>query len=316
MFNRRVLKDWLHDTFLPIFLFRGIVEGEVNPILNYDNRYISRKDFQYMLYELQANGGQPLTIDEVLYWKESTDKRWPKRSYAVAFSDGLESIYSIAAPILDDMAVPAIFYIVSSHITSGLMSWEEQVKYCLMSIEGKGTINLPISERALTVESTDSKVGAAIKIMEELYSKETKGNLTEKHLLIDSYVRDLFNRNKVKYIAKSKDPAFNKLSWEQINDLVGNPLFTIGGHGANHRVLSYLTRMEALKEINTCRNEVEDQIGYKVRHFSYPGGQDIHYNKQVIELLLGCGIKSCTNTMAKPNIIALDNYNLRMVPVG
>jgi len=316
MFNRRVLKDWLSETFLPIFLFHGIVEEDDYPIENHESKHLPRKDFQRMLYELKGAGGNALSLGEVLYYKESSDKRWPKRSFAITFDDGFESAYSLASHILEDMEIPATFFIVPNFIEGSSMDWSEQLDYCLSNI-GKGTVNLPITERNIVLDSTSSKVGALIKIKEQLLSKEVRGgDLEEKHLFIEEYVRDVFSRNKMTYADSAESPLHNKMSWGQVKELSENPLFTIGGHGANHIPLAFLRRMDALKEINTCRNMIEDNTGEMIKYFSYPGGEDFHYNKEVVSLMTGCGIRACFNSEAKPNVIEIGNYDFRRVPVA
>jgi peptidoglycan/xylan/chitin deacetylase (PgdA/CDA1 family) len=52
-----------------------------------------------------------------------------------------------------------------------------------------------------------------------------------------------------------------------------DPLVTIGGHTMNHKPLGKLTEEKIRQEIEGSVARIEEQIGKKVEHFSYPFGR-------------------------------------------
>ena len=49
-------------------------------------------------------------MDEVVFIKKNNQKI-SKKSFVITFDDGFENNYSIAAPVLDDLNIPATFSI-------------------------------------------------------------------------------------------------------------------------------------------------------------------------------------------------------------
>jgi peptidoglycan/xylan/chitin deacetylase (PgdA/CDA1 family) len=66
------------------------------------------------------------------------------------------------------------------------------------------------------------------------------------------------------------------LSTPELRELSNN--FEIGSHTMSHKFLKHVSIYEALYEINKGKNLLEDQLGYPVQGFCYPGGsyQPVH----------------------------------------
>jgi hypothetical protein len=60
----------------------------------------------------------------------------------------------------------------------------------------------------------------------------------------------------------------------------------IGGHTVNHIYLNKLSELEAKKEINNCKTELEQLTGKEVKAFCFPGGK---YSKRDIDLVSEAG---------------------------
>jgi peptidoglycan/xylan/chitin deacetylase (PgdA/CDA1 family) len=50
-------------------------------------------------------------------------------AFVLTFDDGFENNYTIAAPILLRLNVPAIFYITTDYIEKNMMSWIDLIEY-------------------------------------------------------------------------------------------------------------------------------------------------------------------------------------------
>ena len=62
------------------------------------------------------------------------------------------------------------------------------------------------------------------------------------------------------------------MNWDEVRSLAADPLVTIGAHTRRHFALAKLTEAEARAEMADGVRELEQQLGRKVTHFSYPYG--------------------------------------------
>jgi len=99
------------------------------------------------------------------------------------------------------------------------------------------------------------------------------------------------------------------LIWEQIKEMDRDPICTIGAHTLSHPRLSELSYEEALKEIVESRNRLEEKLGHKVNHFSYPYGD---YNTDTIDIVKQCGFAS--NLRAWGGTIRKGDFSMLELP--
>ncbi len=67
---------------------------------------------------------------------------------------------------------------------------------------------------------------------------------------------------------------------------------TIGVHSHNHFVLSELPFERAKEEIYICSDRLEQALGQKLKHFSYPFGMRRHFSPELREYCLDIGFES------------------------
>ncbi|MBQ3709560.1 MAG: polysaccharide deacetylase family protein [Bacteroidales bacterium] len=60
------------------------------------------------------------------------------------------------------------------------------------------------------------------------------------------------------------------LTWDQIRLMVSEGLCTVGSHGVSHTALSLLPEKRAFRELTVSKHRLEEMLGVKVNHFSYP----------------------------------------------
>ena len=63
----------------------------------------------------------------------------PDFSFSITFDDGFENNYSIARPILEKLSIPATFYVSTNLIDKNLMTWIDQIEYCIDQINSKNS---------------------------------------------------------------------------------------------------------------------------------------------------------------------------------
>jgi peptidoglycan/xylan/chitin deacetylase (PgdA/CDA1 family) len=65
-------------------------------------------------------------------------------------------------------------------------------------------------------------------------------------------------------------PSTSALTWSQLRECVDTGLVTVGAHTHSHCDLSRASNDEAERELRTCKELVEDELGVECKHFAYP----------------------------------------------
>jgi len=67
-------------------------------------------------------------------------------------------------------------------------------------------------------------------------------------------------------------PAARPLTWDQVNDMLGSGLVTLGAHTHTHRDLRRLSSDQIEEDLETCDRLIEHNTGIRPEHFTYPFG--------------------------------------------
>jgi peptidoglycan/xylan/chitin deacetylase (PgdA/CDA1 family) len=104
--------------------------------------------------------------------------------------------------------------------------------------------------------------------------------------------------------AKAAGPA---LDWDQIAEMQSSGLVTLGAHTHNHVRPDHLT----VDEIEACDATIENRLGLRPRHFTYPWGIPVPH----IEAELRRRYRSSSTGRLGRNVPGTDFARLRRVPV-
>ena len=106
---------------LTILLYHGVTNSISKGIENHAGKHMEEKNFAKQMKYIR-NKCSPISIDEYLFYCENkTDL--PPNPVVVSFDDGFKNNYSVAAPILDEFQIPAVFYISSGVVNTNMMFW-------------------------------------------------------------------------------------------------------------------------------------------------------------------------------------------------
>lgn len=101
----------------------------------------------------------------------------------------------------------------------------------------------------------------------------------------------------------------NYLSKNELADLAGHPLVTIGSHGMTHRHFSRMTRDEAKDELSVSKSFLEEITGKPVDLFAYPFGD---CDQTAEELAEETGYKAAWSVWNGTN----SRYSQWRIPIG
>lgn len=99
----------------------------------------------------------------------------------------------------------------------------------------------------------------------------------------------------------------NGLTWEQLEELARSGLMTIGNHTHHHVPPDQLTE----NELDACSNRIEDRLGVRPHHFTYPWGTPV----AAAEPWLRARFRSATTGTLGRNHPGDDPMRLKRVPV-
>lgn len=187
-------------------------------------------------------------------------KKKTKPFCLLTFDDGKKINAEESAPALEEMGIPAIFYLVTDHVSNGLPLWFDR--------------------RRAVVRSSGYEP-------DELKPKKLKKLSLER-------INKRLNRFCKKYSVEPDmtDPMIACMSWDDARNLVKKG-FTIGAHTKTHPILPNESFTTAEDEICGSINAVKKNIGAACSTFAFPNG---NYTDSLAEYAMTCGIKTVMTT--------------------
>jgi peptidoglycan/xylan/chitin deacetylase (PgdA/CDA1 family) len=289
---------------LAIFLFHGVITRRRHEVRNYTGKHLTVERFVSVLKSLKE-AGHPVSLDQIVE-SRLNGTPLPKRAFAITFDDGFDNNYSVAAPILHEMRVPATFYVTTGFIDANGSSWIDLIEY---AVERVSPCRVTLPHAGIDGVYT----GRAEKLQFlDLIRKNVKSDPR-----LDPYevALDIWKQLGVTSMDPDRD-LDQKMSWKQVAELDQDPLFAVGGHGHTHRILSYLDECDLESEVVTSCNLLIKHLGHPVRHYSYPEGLETCYSDRVIAVLRRHGIQCAPTALDGINGSDVGLFHLRRIMVA
>lgn len=295
-----------YENELVILLYHGVTESESQGIENFSGKHIAAEDFARQMAFIKRNCSV-LSVDEVVSLTES-GKPYPKRPVLVSFDDGFLNNATVAAPILVEQEVPAVFYVCPGMMDTRLMFWVDKIECCINTTTvDRVTLALGNETASFDLDSPEQQVHAVTEI--KGYCKQATADERERVL------SRLMEQTRV---VPSADMAANyrMMAWDDVRALHENPLFTIGGHTLYHDIMTSNPLEKVMCDTRTALGLLEYNLGERPRHYSYPEGQESHFNQAVIQLLRDEGIVCCPSALHGVNSPGMSLFHLQRIMVG
>lgn len=292
----------LSDDQCAIFLLHGVTRHSNYQVRNYTRKHILQAEFIRFLEDL-CRSGTPISLDDFLGAKE-TRSSLPKRSFVLTFDDGFENNYSVAAPILDEKRIPAVFYVSTRLIDENQMSWIDKIEHCFEKV-AKGELQLPWKGAPLRFNTAAQKI--------ELL-KEIRAHVkTDQSINTDATADSIFDQLGLVHIHSSGDPLDQKMSWRQVEELHNSKLFRVGGHSHNHVNMAFLSPEALDKEVDLSIRLLKEKASVISHHYSYPEGLEHCYSPGVISALKARGIRCSPTAIDGTNPLSEDPFHLKRI---
>ena len=294
------------NSHLTILLYHGVSNSKSIGIENFSGKHIDANEFQRQMLFIKENCNI-LSLDTIVEIKNNNEE-WPSNSVAVTFDDGFKNNHTTAAPILKKLNIPATFYVCSGMIETNKMFWVEKIEDCINLSENK-EIKIFLEEQTLFELNTRNKKINAVRRIKEFCKRV---DVSTKEEVLSS----LENQTGIKPKSSSTE-NYQMMNWNELKSLNNDALFTIGGHTLYHDIMSaHVDEEKMFKDIELSIGLLEFNLNEKITHFSYPEGQENHYNQKVIDKLKDSGVVCSPSAIHGLNNHNNDLFNLYRIMPG
>ncbi|MEO5823712.1 MAG: polysaccharide deacetylase family protein [Vicinamibacteraceae bacterium] len=198
------------------------------------------------------------------------------RSCLITFDDGWRDNYLNALPVLQRHRLPALVFLPVNFIGKRRLFWQEALTHALMRVVGE-VMRVPAHRaafapllapfgltRVLDIDAVDPRPYVIDAIT------------TQKGIepaVVDRLVRDIDAALAAGGAPAAVDPTIvdGFMDWPEVDEM-GRAGVAFGGHGAEHRLLTYVSPGEVESEIRESKAVVDARFAATAPTFSYPNG--------------------------------------------
>ena len=240
---------------------------------------VTPENFRAQLRHLKEN------CNLVRFEEDWTDS--PKPAVAITFDDGYADNLLEALPIMEELGVPATFFVSTGNIGSAREFWWHELERLIL---GGG----PFPE-CFTLSS-----GATPKSWPTRSAQERQrlyGGVVATMTGSDSAGRaEILSQLQAWGGTDGASGAGNRsLSIDELRRLAASPQATIGAHTVNHLQLSALPKDAQREEMENSKRDLEGWLGREVTTFSYPYGRRCHYTGESVALCRELGFRKAAS---------------------
>src|SRR4030066_492018 len=203
-------------------------------------------------------------------------KGFPKKTVILTCDDGYADNFLEAIPILESFNKQAVFYISTGLLNTDAEIWWDQLEKIFF-------LNNNLRER-LEIEIKGIIYNYAMKNEGEIKSVY---NLIHRHMKYSSLkeqkkiMNNLFDWSNMNREGRE---SHRFLSFYELKNMAKSKSAIIGAHTDTHSPLVTLAYAEQYKDIKKSKDILENIIGKKVEHFSFPFGLKKDYNQNSIRV--------------------------------
>lgn len=200
---------------------------------------------------------------------------------AVTFDDGYADNVLEALPILEDIGVPATFFVSTGTIGTTNEFWWHELERIIL---GKQPLpsSFTLDHHSRRKNWPTGNINARLAFYQEFVRLMNE---------TDSVQRTVWLEQLRLWAQSDEQPStmHRVMTVDELRLLGRNSLVTIGAHTVSHTQLSSLSPEEQRKEIVESKKQLEEWLGLDVTMFSYPFGKRCHYTAETISLCREAG---------------------------
>jgi len=197
----------------------------------------------------------------------------------LTFDDGFCNHADVVAPILRKYDAPATFFVCSRPSARGKYLWFTYLQALEECFQDKG-----VYFQGIFFDMSPTKRHVSIRQLSDVLLKLQPHPMA----MYEAIEKELPRLEEFVTTQKLAD-TYAGMTAEQLKELGGDPLFSVGVHTLDHPFLTQCKRDEARRQILDNRNWIERITGKPCESIAYPSGD---YNAQVLSDCKQIGLKS------------------------
>ena len=205
--------------------------------------------------ELLARRFRPTSLDQVEQFVNGKGKI-PDRAVVVTFDDGYTDNYEIAAPVLNELGVPATFYATVDCVDRRTLPWPARLRFCFRNTKEKTWADS--SGKIWPLSSNEERESALLSSCDECC--QLTGAVQEKY--VASVANELETQVPV-------DSGALMMNYDQLRALVTQG-HIVGSHTMTHPNMAYINADVMRQEMIESKRRLEQELKTPVLHFAYP----------------------------------------------
>ena len=242
---------------------------------------IAPEFLEAMLDQIDEAGLDIVSLDEAVRRLRGDDGR---RFVCFTFDQGYRDLARHAYPLFQRRSLPLTVYVASDYASG----WGELWWLALEEVVGKAR-EIELCRQGglwrLPNATAQEKRRSFEQIYEWLRSVDEARQRQIIRALADSYDIDM-----------SAACHELMLGWDEIGALAADPLVTIGAQSKAHYEISKLAPEKALSEMEGSADIIEDRLGSRPVHFSFPYGDETAARARDFALAKEAGFKTAVTT--------------------
>jgi peptidoglycan/xylan/chitin deacetylase (PgdA/CDA1 family) len=284
---------WLSPPAVRVLMYHGVCADdgpEAPPAAR--GKHVRRREFRRQMAWL-ARHMRPLSMEQVVSYLERGTPL-PRRGVVVTLDDGYHNNFTVAAPILEELGIPATIY-VTTGLVAGRALWVDRVDAALERLRERGGVDASPAPR-------DTRRRGKL-----LAGRER-----------ERFVRALTGQAGLEPddLLPADRPADARGLTPETLPALRQAGLTIGAHTVHHEILTRCSDQELRAEVEGSRQALEAMLGAPVEHFAYPNGGPDDFDARTEAALRAAGFRSAVLTVQGPVRPGDSPWRMRRIPVN
>jgi peptidoglycan/xylan/chitin deacetylase (PgdA/CDA1 family) len=216
----------------------------------------------------------------------------PSRAVAITFDDGYRDNLDIAVPLLEDLGLPATFFLVPGLLSDDVRPWWELLARGF-ALATPVVVNW--DGRALPTRGRQGR-----RALRWLAERLKVLDLATREERVDRLLGLLQPQGQ-----EGNDRLF--LDWDGARELARRG-FSIGSHSRRHAILSREDPREQARDLSSSRKQLEAELGVRVSLLAYPNGTRMDYDANTIRAAAQAGYTHALGAHAGVNWPSTPSY--------
>jgi len=264
-----------------ILMYHSVMEDPASRETYLGEIIHSREVFRAQM-ELVARRFHPTSLHQVGHFLNGAGEL-PDRAVVVTFDDGYTDNYEIAAPVLNELGVPATFYAIVDSVERRRLPWPARLRFVL---------------RNTKKECWTDSVGKIWPLSNDMEREKALLRSCDECCQLTGAVQEKYVASLSEELDTQVPPESGALmmSYDQIRALVKQG-HIVGSHTMTHPNMAYLNPEVARRELTESKQRLEQKLGDPVSHFAYPcPALSPHWTEQTVTASRVAGYETAVTT--------------------